>query len=212
MRIPNLLKHSFWHIHISVLNLSQHCPRICRSYRRGITAQPATLHSFFWRCHFLKTLRDLLRTQIHIQPIFDQVNIDHIPIDECCNRAACRCFWRNMADTCSTRATRETSIGDQRNFLTKTHTYNVGCRCQHLLHTWATSRTFIANYNNIACLYLSIQNTRAGPQWCIIEGETAPTFTTAPSGARLPKSNAKPPRSLCGASIVRITSWSLISA
>src|SRR5437763_1537371 len=53
---------------------------------------------------------------------------------------------------------------------------------------------------------------RAGPQCRIIEGVTAPTFTTAPSGARLPKRIASPPRSLCGLSRGLITSGSLFSA
>ena len=40
------------------LNLSQNCPRICGSHHRGITAQPATLPSFFGCCHILETLRE----------------------------------------------------------------------------------------------------------------------------------------------------------
>ena len=36
-------------------------------------------------------------------------------------------------------------------------------------------------------------NTRAGPRWASISGRTAASLTTAPLGARLPKSMASPP-------------------
>ena len=39
----------------------------------------------------------------------------------------------------------------------------------------------------------SLSNTCAGPLWRSISSATAPSLTTAPAGARLPNSTARPP-------------------
>ena len=56
----------------------------------------------------------------------------------------------------------------------------------------------------------SESNTRAGPRWTIISGATAAFLTTAPSGARLPKSRASPPVAEWAVCLLRITSLSSV--
>ena len=64
----------------------------------------------------------------------------------------------------------------------------------------AMSRAAIA-----ATASASLSNTRAGPRCRSISSATAPSLTTAPAGARLPKSTARPPVACHGSSIGRMT-------
>ena len=64
----------------------------------------------------------------------------------------------------------------------------------------AMSRAAIA-----ATASASLSNTRAGPECTSISSATAPSLTTAPAGARLPKSTARPPVACHGSSTGRMT-------
>ena len=58
----------------------------------------------------------------------------------------------------------------------------------------------------------SALKTRAGPECFSMAGATALRFTTAPSGARLPRRTARPPVADQGSSTGRITAVFLFSA
>src|SRR5258706_14466803 len=94
--------------------------------------------------------------------MLEQVDINHVAIDECRNRTSCCCLWRDMAYTGTACATRETPIGNECHLFAKAHTHNISGGSQHFLHARPTARPFIANDNDITGLYLAIENAREG--------------------------------------------------
>ena len=99
----------------------------------------------------------------------------------------------------------------------ESHTCDRRSRIEHLTHARTAFRALITNDDHISRMYLagfdrasvassSHSNTLAGPSCTSISGTTAERFTTLPSGARLPFRTARPPVSLYGLSIGRITS------
>src|SRR5579864_5000098 len=94
--------------------------------------------------------------------MFEQVDINHVAIDECRNGATCRRLWRDMAYTGTACAAGESPICNECHLFAKAHTHNIGSGSQHFLHARPTTGPFIANDNDITGLYLAIENARAG--------------------------------------------------
>ncbi len=67
-----------------------------------------------------------------------------------------------MTNRKARRATRETSIGDQRASLTQTLRLQIAGWIEHFLHARATARTFIADEHNVTSLDLTVQNCKDG--------------------------------------------------
>src|SRR6266446_1596064 len=93
--------------------------------------------------------------------MLEQVDINHVTIDECRDGASCCRFWRDVPYTGAARAARESPIGNECHLFAKTHAHNIGSGSQHFLHARPTTRPFIANDDHITGLYLAIENTRA---------------------------------------------------
>ena len=119
------------------------------------------------------------------------------------NRATLGGFGRDMADAQAARAAAEAPIGDQRRAAAQLgDALDHAGQGQHLAHPRPAARPLVADHDHVAgadaavdrprlAAASSLSNTRAGPRKVISCWSTAPTLTTAPSGARLPKSDAE---------------------
>src|SRR5579884_1576921 len=67
-----------------------------------------------------------------------------------------------MTNTGSSRATGETTIGNQGHLFTESHTHDIGGGSKHLLHAGAATWAFVANDHHVALLHLPIEDARAG--------------------------------------------------
>src|SRR5450759_525085 len=146
----------------NILDVGQDCTGIGRCYQGCVAAQPPTFVTHFGRLNRTEALLYLLRSQIDLETTLDQVYVYQIPIDQGCDRPTCCSLRGDVTDAGSARTAGETSIGYQGNFVAKAHTHNIGGWRQHFLHTWSTTRTFVANDDDITLLYLSVQDTCTG--------------------------------------------------
>ena len=67
-----------------------------------------------------------------------------------------------MSDGESRRAAREASVCDQGALLAQVHGLDVGGRVEHLLHAWASLRSFIGDDDHVARYHLAAEDALAG--------------------------------------------------
>ena len=153
---------------------------------------------------------------VHVEPERSRVDIDR---DEVCvadegDRASTHRLGRDVADHQPTCRAAETSVGDEHDRLAEAAPDDRRGDRQHFRHSGAPAgpslRTTITSPGCATppwtpALHASSEsNTRAGPRWN--GGSWPASLTTAPSGARLPRSTRNAPPGLNGVTTAATTS------
>ena len=83
-----------------------------------------------------------------------EINPEPVALSQEADGATLGRFGGNVADAGARGAATKAAIGDERYLVSQTHSDNVACGREHLLHPRAAARTFIADNDDIAGLHL----------------------------------------------------------
>ena len=136
------------------------------------------------------------------------------------DRAAVDGLGRDVAGHEAVGGAAEAPVGEQRDVLAQAGAVDRGGDREHLAHAGAAGGALVADDDDVAVAGCrrsrtaaiaasSPSNTRAGPRWW--RRSWPASFTTQPSGARLPRRMARPPVALIGSASGRTTSWPGVS-
>ena len=106
----------------------------------------------------LRTGGELLVRELHIDRTARDIDNDDIAIFDLTDVTTGCCLRRDVTDTQATRTTREAAISDKGTLLTEVTALDIRSRIKHLLHAWASLRTFVGDDDTVATVHLATED------------------------------------------------------
>src|SRR5262249_1887775 len=108
-------------------------------------------------------LGDLARRKLDVEGTLHSIDLDGVTVAEQADRAADCGFWTDMPNAETARCARETSVGNQRDLLTRTLAVKSGRGSQHFAHARPAARPLVADHQHFAVsVFAGFDRVKAG--------------------------------------------------